>query len=412
VKPIPAFPQAPIPMPSRFRVLILYACLQAAMQWEWLRLAPVTDDAAALYGVSVGAIGMFSLVFPVLFVLLALPSGALIDRWPVRTSLRLASLVMVIAVLGRAQASSYAEALGFQTLLALVQPLVMGLAGRLAATWFDDRQRLLATEISSMALFVGLGLAFVLVPLAGGGMLRASLWADVVVLALLALLVFVAVPPDPPPSVATSVPVVKSLWRGQVLPLLKTPPLLAVLGLILLGNGYFNAVSTWIEPILQRHRVDALHAGLVALCMLVGAIVGMFWIEPLRRRIGLRLLLVLASLGSIAITLLLFTSGDFVLLCIAGLLLGAALLAPLPLLVATVVDAAGPARAGMALSLFWLAGNIGASAAVFALSWAADHARWDLGAGFLLAVLLVQAAIAGCGLRGVLPSRYSASGQS
>lgn len=396
-------------MPARLRVLFLYACLQAAMQWEWLRLAPVTGDAAALYGVSVGAIGMFSLVFPALFVLLALPSGALIDRWPVRTSLRLAAAVMVLAALGRAQASGFAAALAFQAAMALVQPLVMGLAGRLAATWFEGRQRLLATEVSSMALFVGLALAFVVVPLSGGGALRASLWIDVAVLAALALLVFVAVPADPRPPAAA--PAAGSLWRAQVLPLLKSAPLPAMLALILLGNGYFNALSTWIEPILQRHRVDAAHAGLVALCMLAGGIGGMFLIEPLRRRLGLRRLLVLAALGAAVLTLLLFASGDFALLCGAGGLLGAALLAPLPLLVATVVEAAGGARAGMALSLFWLAGNLGATAAVFALSWAADGRRWDLGAGFLLALLAAQAAIAARGLRPALPPQPSVQGQ-
>ncbi len=392
-------------MPARIRVLILYACLQAAMQAEWLRFAPVTDDAAAAYAVSPGAIGMFSLAFPALFVLLALPVGALIDRWPVRTSLRVSALAMAAAVLGRATAHGYAEALAFQAALALVQPLVMGLAGRLATVWFEGRERLVATEIGSMALFVGLGLAFVLVPLAGGETLRASLWIDVALLVLLALLVFVAVPPDPQPPESAPAPADHSLWRGQVLPLLKTPPLPAVLALILLGNGYFNAISTWIEPILQRQRIDALHAGLVALCMLAGGIGGMFVVEPLRRRLGLRLLLVLASLGSIAITVFLFSNGIFALSCTAGLLLGAALLGTLPLLVSTVVDAAGEARAGMALSLFWLAGNIGASAAVFALSLAADRARWDLGAGFLLALLTVQTLVAAHGLRPPSSSR-------
>lgn len=393
-------------MSARLRVLVLYACLQAAMQAEWLRFAPITDDAATTYAVSPGAIGMFSLVFPALFVLLALPVGALIDRWPVRTSLRVAALAMALAVLGRAAVHGYAEALAFHAVLALVQPLVMGLAGRLATVWFEGRERLVATEIGSMALFVGLGLAFVLVPLAGGDMLRASLWIDVVALAALALLVFVAVPPDPQLSETETAPARadRSLWRGQVLPLLKTPPLPAMLALILLGNGYFNAISTWIEPILQRHRIDALHAGLVALCMLVGGIGGMFAVEPLRRRLGLRLLLVLASLGSIALTVLLFAGGSFALACAAGSLLGAALLGTLPLLVSRVVEAAGAARAGMALSLFWLAGNLGASAAVFALSLAADHARWDLGGGFLIALLGVQTLVAARGLRASSPS--------
>ncbi|MFX8680942.1 hypothetical protein ABTM69_20045, partial [Acinetobacter baumannii] len=81
----------------RHRVLALYAAWNALMQFEWLRLAPVTDAAAAQYGVSQSDIGFLSLLFPLLFLPLALPTGWLIDRLSLRSLLRLCAVSMSAA---------------------------------------------------------------------------------------------------------------------------------------------------------------------------------------------------------------------------------------------------------------------------------------------------------------------------
>ncbi len=67
-------------IPVRYRVLTVYTLLQALMQFEWLRFAPITSEIAVHYRVSQSAIGNLSLVFPLLFIPLALPVGMLIDR--------------------------------------------------------------------------------------------------------------------------------------------------------------------------------------------------------------------------------------------------------------------------------------------------------------------------------------------
>lgn len=392
----------------RYRVLALYVVLQALMQLEWLRFAPVTGDAALLYGVSAGAIGDLSLVFPLLFIVLALPCGWLIDRLSVRGSMRWVAAVMAVAACGRAASVGYPAVLTAQLAFAVVQPLVMSLVGRMATVWFAPDRRLMVAEMGSVALFAGIGLAFVLVPLAGGDSLRGSLWIDAVVLVVVWLLVMFMVPAD-----AATVAVESEGAAGTVaapppplrlMALLRLPEVLTILLLIFLGNGYFNAVSTWLEPIVQRHGVNAQQAGIVALLMLIGGMVGMAVVERVRQRLGLRLIVMAAGLFGVAATVVLFSTGSVPLLCVDCFVLGLLLLSPLPLLIQWMLQVAGEAHAGIAISVFWLVANAGAVVAIYALSVVADAGYWRLGAGLLGAMLLLEVIVGAVCLRQSSPA--------
>jgi len=379
-------------IPPRYRVLLVYSLLQALMQFEWLRFAPITSDIAIHYHVSQSAIGTLSLVFPLLFIPLALPAGVLLDRVSVRTSLRIGAIGMALSAWLRVLGPHYDYLLAGQFAFAVLQPLVMGLVARLALIWFDESERLRATEIPSMAMFAGLGLAFVLVPMIG----YETLWLDAVALSALALLTWLWVPADP--GMAAIEPGLRPSWRSAMLAMLRTPMFLVITAYFFLANGYFNAISTWLEPILHRHGIDAQTAGIVALCMLVSGIVCMAFIERVSRWLSLRVLMLIASLGSIGVTAVLFVSGSPILLCLAGIALGASLLAPLPLLIQAVANTTGEEHAGTAVSAFWLVGNTGAAAFIAALGPIADAGQWTVGCFLLIGLLVVQGTLAVIGM--------------
>ncbi|VEB42721.1 Uncharacterised protein [Chromobacterium violaceum] len=67
-------------------------------------------------------------------------------------------------------------------------------------------------------------------------------------------------------------PVGRSLWADG-LALLRMPSFMAVLMMIFLTNGYFSAITTWLEPILARSGVHAQTSGLVVVFMLAGGVV-------------------------------------------------------------------------------------------------------------------------------------------
>jgi predicted MFS family arabinose efflux permease len=343
--------------------------------------------------VSQSQIGLLSLVFPLVFVILAVPSGALIDRIQVRTSLRIIAAGMVGAALLRVLGARYELLLSGQILFALVQPLVLSLIVRLADVWFPADERLRATEIGSMALLAGIGLAFVLVPAIGAAALQSSLKIDVGLFGAVAVLTFVAVPADPitcmPAAALAGVP----SWSARTWTALRRPPFPAILILIFLANGYFNAIETWMQSILHRHGVNAQTAGVVALLMLISGIAGMALLPVVRRALSIPTILVGITLMVTGATAVLFASASTLWLCVTGLVLGL-ILAPLPILIEAVARHAGREHAGTAIGLFWLAGNGGGAFAVWALSTAADSGRWHLGEALLIALLAVQAVVA------------------
>ena len=68
----------------RWVMLLVFMLAVAANQLLWISFAPVTGDAAALYGVSDLAIGLLSLVFMLVFILVSLPASWVIDTYGIR----------------------------------------------------------------------------------------------------------------------------------------------------------------------------------------------------------------------------------------------------------------------------------------------------------------------------------------
>src|SRR3546814_11818996 len=90
-----------------------------------------------------------------------------------------------------------------QLLIALTQPLAMALIAKLARVWFAPAQQLRATSIGTLALLVGLALAFTVLPPTSN--MSIAITPRIHVLAFLALtsLSFLTVPPTPAPPFAT-----------------------------------------------------------------------------------------------------------------------------------------------------------------------------------------------------------------
>jgi predicted MFS family arabinose efflux permease len=250
-----------------------------------------------------------------------------------------------------------------------------------------------------MALFAGLGLAFVLVPMLEPQHIAGGLWIDAAALAVLAAAALLALPPDPViarPAVEADAP----SWFRAVGTLLKTAPFAAILLLIFLANGYFNAVFTWLEPLLKPQGIDASHAGLIGLLVLVGGVASMAAIGKLGSSPAtVRRVVIGASLAGLPLTVLLLAGIPFAALCVVALVLGALMLGPLPLLIELVATTAGPRLSGTAVSAFWLAGNAGAAAVIASLSPIADSGNWTLGGALLGGLLVVEAVLATALLR-------------
>ena len=66
---------------NRWSLVAAYAALSGSNQLLWLTFTPLTTEATRHYGVSTGAIGWLAEIFPLLYVVLAIPAGLALDRW-------------------------------------------------------------------------------------------------------------------------------------------------------------------------------------------------------------------------------------------------------------------------------------------------------------------------------------------
>jgi predicted MFS family arabinose efflux permease len=354
--PVPA---AGVPVrPGRWLVLACFALLVACTQVLWLSVAPITTQAAQALGVSEGAIGDLAVINPIMYVLLAIPTGRWMDRRFASALAAGAAFTAAGAVLRAAGSSSYPWILVGQVVMSVGQPLVLNASTKVAARYFPPTERTAAISVASAAQFVGiLAAAISREPLLGAGGLRLVLAADaaVTVVAALAVLVTTRVPP----SFATESATPTSLgWLRHDRLLWK------LAGLLFVGVGIFNAVATWLDPILG----DLGHPGTGGLLIAVMTVTGIAGAAVLpsaaARRDRRRALLVTTTVSSVLVFLAVAVVPGIGFVGFALAVEGFLLLACLPVALDWSELESGPTRASTATGFLLLAGNLGGAVLV------------------------------------------------
>lgn len=353
---------------TRWAVLAAFVLVTSANQMLWLTFAPVTTAAARHYGVSEGAIGALSAVFPLLYVLLALPAGVFLDRF-FRASVTCGALLTAAGGLLRLAGDDFGWVLAGQLVVAVAQPLVTNSVAKLAAAYTRDQDRPLGIAICSAGLFAGFLLAFATGAAFGGGSGLRRLLLVQALYALVGASVLTAAlrTPGRPGEVlaASGVAALKGVWADRVLR--------ATTGLVVVGFGVFVGLTTWLQALLEPAGISADTAGVLLLVMVVGGVGGSAVLPALAARLGLERRVLLAALlvtagGAAVLALVHAAFGIGVVLFLMGLLL----LATLPVVLEVTERRAGPAS-GTAAALLWMAGNAGGLAVTVAVAPLLDH---------------------------------------
>jgi predicted MFS family arabinose efflux permease len=339
---------------SGWPVIVAFACVCAGTQLLWLTYAPIDTGSAHYYGVSVSAIGWLAEIFPLLYVVLALPAGRLLDSH-FRPSLVGGGGLMALGGLLRLGGQTFAWAMAGQVAVAVAQPVVLSAIGKLAGDYLPAEQRAAGIAVASAASFAGMLLALILGPTLGAhGHVQRLLVVEAVlaVLAALALAVTLRRPGhSSEESAAIEGGAAQALWA---LPAMRT-----LCGLVFVGFGVFVALATWLQTLLHPAGVSEQSAGVLLVAMVVAGIVGCVVLPPFLARRGAErafmLSAVLASaLGSAAL-------GAFTMLgARAGVIvvMGLVMLPALPVVLTAAERLAGPA-AGTAGAIVWMVGNLG-----------------------------------------------------
>lgn len=335
-----------------------YGLVAATTQALWLTYAPITTETAHRYHVSVGAIGWLSEIFPLLYVLLAIPAGALLDRW-FRPSLATGGALVAAGGLLRLGGESFAWALAGQALVSIAQPVVMSAVSKLAGDYLPREERAAGIAAASAAGFLGMLIALLLGPALGASHLRLLLAIEALA-AILSATVLAAALSRPRREGASGAAIEQiAVRRGAARQLWAQPSMRLLSALAFLGFGAFVALSTWLQTLLHPSHISETIAGVLLVAMILSGVLGCAVLPPVieRRRAErafMRAVVLAGCIGSILLGVL----PGAPLRAVVMVVMGGLILPALPVILTLAERLAGPA-AGTAGAIIWLAGNLG-----------------------------------------------------
>ena len=108
-------------------------------QLLWITFAPITSNAVGYYGVSELSIGLLSLIFMIVYILVSFPASWVIDTYGVRVGVGIgAALTGIFGLVRGLVASDYKLVLVAQIIIAIGQPFILNAVTTVAARWFPD----------------------------------------------------------------------------------------------------------------------------------------------------------------------------------------------------------------------------------------------------------------------------------
>ena len=164
----------------------------------------------------------------------------------------------------------------------------------------------------------------------------------------------------------------------------------------LLGLGFFNGLTTWLEAMLKPNGISTVDAGIVGGVLIVGGIFGAILIPALSDHFKKRRpFLLFCIITAIVMTYPFCTSSNFNFLLIFGFIFGFFFLPSYALLLEMAAELAGPERTGLATGILMLTGNAGGVLVILAMDLVKIGPSNFLPSIFLMIGLLVVALFLG-----------------
>lgn len=343
---------------TRWVVLLSFVLIALMTQVLWITFAPVTSEAAKFYGTSDLQIGLLSMVFMIVYIVLVLPSAWAIDTWGFKAAVGIGAVLSAVFALTRGIfASNFTVVFLSQIGIAAGQPFVLGSITKIAARWFPAEERATASGLGTLALYLGPLAAMLLSPflVLRIGIPRMLLAYGIATVAgAVIFLVLAREHPPTPPGRDERV-----LMLDGLKSMLRQRDFLLLLVMFFVGLGLFNSVSTWVDVIIQPRGFSITQAGMLGALMLIGGIAGAIVVplfsDKLRRRKPFVLLALIGLLpGLLGITF----AANYGLLLLSGFVLGFFLLSAGPIGFQYAAEITHPAPEGTSNSLLLVMGQI------------------------------------------------------
>ncbi len=335
---------------NRWVVLTGYAVIVATSQMLWLTYASVDSLVAPLMHTSVGNVVILSLVFPLTYIILAVPMSRWLDRNFVPAITVGASLNAFGGVMRLVLPYNFSFQVISQIVTSLGQPLILGSLSIIAVYYFEERERPLAISIGSLSIFIGIIAATSAGPYI---FMTAGYYPMLLVEAI--------------PGIVGLIMILSSLGKATMkVSLAKSRSKyryrslhykLAIM--MFVGMGVFDALESLVQPMLTSYDLENYAPWILTLMTLAGifgaAVLPQFSSKYNKRRMVISVIIATSFLSLISIGFF----NNLSLVTVTFAVEGFFLLAGLPILVEWSERATPPEYQGQVTNLLMLTGNGG-----------------------------------------------------
>jgi len=347
----------------RWVILTLFIMIALISQLLWLTFASISSEISDIYHVSAFDVSLLSLVWPLIFVIFAIPVGIFIDKNGFNTSVRIGAIFLALFAVMRVFSTSFGNnfplLLISQTGAAISQPFIFGSITKLAISWFPEKEHGLATGLGTIGLFLGMMLALAVTPVLFQEYGLKSMLIIYAFVSCIAAFLFALLGREEETTISEqshSSFTLRDIWK------LSKSKRFAILeyGFFAVVGG-FTAIMTWLEEILNAlHGLDIDQAGLVGGIMILGGIIGSIIMPTLSDKMKILKPIILLNLA-VGTSILFFIEvfNGILFLSIAFFVAGFFLMSALPLVLEISSKISSIGMEGRASSLLWFFSQIG-----------------------------------------------------
>jgi len=132
----------------RWIVLFVFMAVVILNQLLWITFAPITSSAVNYYQVSDLSIGLLSMSFMIVYILVSIPASWVIDTYGIRIAVGIGvALTGIFGLMRGLVASNYTLVLLAQIGIAIGQPFILNAITKVAARWFPFKERATAAKL-------------------------------------------------------------------------------------------------------------------------------------------------------------------------------------------------------------------------------------------------------------------------
>jgi cyanate permease len=270
----------------RWVVLVAFMFVVIMNQLLWITYAPITSSAASYYQATDLSIGLLSMSFMIVYILISLPASWVIDTYGMKTAVGIGAILTgVFGLLRGLAGTNYNLALLAQIGIAVGQPFILNSITKIAAKWFPVNERATASGLGTLAMYAGIFIGIAMTPYLTIGLgMGKMLFIYGIISAFSALAFFAFARENPPSPPCPPEQDVRSLMFNGLKDALNKRQFVLLMIIFFIGLGVFNAVTTWIENIVGPRGFSVTQAGMTGGLMIVGGLVGALVIPALSDR--------------------------------------------------------------------------------------------------------------------------------